>query len=352
MNRRANGQGQGSAAGRVFVFVMLVSLLSAAMVRAARTVHDLPRLFAAGRYDEAVAVADSLAGAGDRGTELLWWRYRLATHPDAARRLALELLDRQDLALARRQDLLLDQARQALATGDPSLCLDMLDLLHDTGTALSPGHGLLAGLAHVAAGDREAARDALAAVTPGEADFCWARWLLGDLAREEGDLALARHYWESVTRHGRPPCTPEILASLHELERLADPAAADRLASRLRRDHPGSLALLRLPPPAVPAVAPPAAAEDRGPAVESRPTVAGVAVQLAAFRDRGRAIAFRHRWAPELGALRLVTGRDEAGDVVYRVRSPLFADRREAAETARLWRERFGLAPIIVNEQP
>ncbi len=308
----------------------------------------LTRLFAAGALDHAAALADSLAAAGAADTGLLVWRYRLATTPGAARRLALAALARDDLAPATRRFLLADRIAVALADRRPADALRWLERLHAAGETAGPDHGVAAGLAHLLAGRLEEARAALAAVTPEEPDFCRARWLLGELALRERDPALAHHYWDTQLRRGDGDCRPDLLASLSLLAAATDPGEAGRLADRLRDEYPGSLPLLLLPETAPVAVASAPAETTDGAA--AAPDGAW-ALQLAAFRDRGRALALQGRWEALLGPLRVVPGTDAGGNPVYRVRSSPLPDRRAAERLARQWRRAADVQPAIVREE-
>ena len=325
-------------------------VLLAGIAAAVPPADRIASLYAAGSLAEAAELADSLAAAGETGTDLLVWRYRLATEPSVARRLALELLAREDLVPAGRREILHDLAATELAADRPDAALRWLDRLARAGGDESPDHGVLAGQAHMIRGDPDAARDALAAVRPEEAEFCRARYLLGELALKEKDAGLARHYWETALHRGESSCRPDLLAALVRLEAAADSTEAQRLAARLRDAAPGALALLTLPTSLFRA-APTSPNEAVTSGGSQTVTTGGFALQLGAFRDRGRALALQRRWEPVLGELRVVSGSAADGRIVHRVRSPVLPDRAAAEKLARRWRHDTSFQPVIVREE-
>ena len=165
--------------------------------------------FAVGDFSAARDAVDRLSEAEPDSPDALYWSYRLAESPGLARELRRRMLDRTDLAPAVRDLLVLDAAWGAYAAGDFESALDLLGDIAIGEEETAATSGLLGGLCHLARGDAESGRGALAAVTPDDPDYAWARYHLGRLAHAEGDAALAARYFEMAAEaRPTPPAAP------------------------------------------------------------------------------------------------------------------------------------------------
>ncbi len=322
---------------------------------------DLDRLFREGRYGEARREAGLAEPAGEH-EELL--SFLLRTDPDEALLAARDRL-RDEPSPALRLRLSLETAWIEFSRSRYEEALALLEPLEEESQRSLPGEvHLLAGMAQRALGRQQRAREELAAVKPGTPAFVWARYYLGAIALDAGDAALARHYFDSAERSPLSERMPLLrLGRWEAARREGDPRQAEREAEAILREHPGSLAALvvgeaeaaaaqeaGLPPP-------PAAGADSavaGPA--PAPTVPEVegryALQLAAFGDRSRALAFLARWQPVLPDLRLVTETAPDGRILHKVRLGRYETRAEAQAAAERLRRAHGLEVMVAETLP
>ena len=311
-------------------------------------------LHAAARYDDASALADSLAlREVDLPVEALYWRAMLAATPADARAAIAAALEHPDLERPARDRLRLESAWLAYAAGDPGEALGLLDDLTDRRSGDVPGDAwLLAGMAARAAGDNERSREAFASIPPRDPEYAWARLNLALLAQAAGDAALARHYLDAARSAPSPVNLPDVLAAGWELDRAADPGRARDLRRELMTGHPRSLAAARVREQMAQAAADSLSAAGVGaavaaPAAEIHPR--RVALQLAAFADRGRALAYMDQWRDALPDLRLTPEEDDRGVLLYKIRSGSFVTRSQAEVQAERLRREHGLRVMLVE---
>ena len=203
--------------------------------------NDVRTLFAVGRFADARELTDALTVQDPDDAQSLYWRYRLAESPSAARDLRRELLDDDSLGASARALLLQDGAWIAYGAGDYETALDLLGEVRLSDDETAATAGLLGGLAWRAQGAGDNSRDALAAVPPDDPDYPWARYRLGQLALADGDAAMAARYFEMAGDQSDSPCAAEILLADWMLAREQDPQKALRLERELVHRYPRSL---------------------------------------------------------------------------------------------------------------
>jgi tetratricopeptide (TPR) repeat protein len=312
-------------------------------------------LFAAGEYLEARRLL--LSPEGQEGEDQLAQLVSLLLEPEPER-LRARL---QPLASDERQGGLgvraaYEQAALAFARGRYEEALRPLAELRRRAPEPLPGRvALLVGDACQILHRWQESREAYASVPAGDPAFPWARYQLGRIALADGDHVLALQYFASAERSGLAAETPSLLLGRWEALRLAGRMdEAEVLAARLEREHPRSLAALHLREAtareqraAAPAGQAPA---DTQQAIPPEPPAHGrYSLQLAAFSDRGRALAYMDEWTEALPDLRLESEPGPDGELLYKVRSGHFVDRSRAdQETARL-RRVYGLKAIVVE---
>lgn len=341
---------------RLAVVPLLLVLVSPGLAQDAPDADwdDVRAAFAVGDFVAARDLTGRLAAFDAESDQSLYWRYRLAETPDAARTLRRALLDRETLAASARALLLRDAAWIAYADGDFDAALDLLSGVELDETETAASSGLLAGLTHAARGAGAASRDALAAVPPDDPDYPWARYRLGLLAHADGDPALAARYLEMAATAPDSPCRAEVLLAEWRLARENDPQRAVRTARELSHRFPDSL-------PAALVAELEQDLEDlqHGLAAPSDSTVAApppdveppgrYTLQYAAFSDRARALAFLDAWAPHVPGLAIVTVVDDRGGTLYKLRAGAYPGRAQAGDAAEDFADRHGLRPMPVQ---
>lgn len=308
--------------------IPLVLLLAVPALLRADPIADAWR---AGDVQTAAALVREALAAAPAAPALLAWSARLEPEPSAAALDALPRVERAALAWGR---------------GDPDAAASLVR--GSDGSLLEP---LLAGLVAARRDDPDAARGALAAIRPESPDFARARYQLALLAVAAGEDALARRYLDTAAEAPQRTSDAAILALRWKLDREIDPRAARRHLRELSNRFPRSLHLARVRETQRrdrELLA--AAADTLAAAAESAPA-ARWALQLAAFTDRGRAIAFRDAWREMLPDLRIVDDRDRDGRQLYRVRSGRFATRAQATAAAERLRRRHDLETLIVESR-
>jgi hypothetical protein len=331
--------------------LLLAALLLGAAAASGVEWDDVDALYAQARFDEAREALNVLYAAPHDTLRAELWRYRLATATtDATDALAL-LLTRPDLSRDLRNGLLDDAAWRAFAAREDEQALAFLREI-PAGEETRADAGYLSGLVRRALGDPEHSAAALASVRQDDPDFAWARLQLASLAAAGGDPALARRYLQNAEEVPGSPAAADALALRWTLVRDADPRAAERVQRELVDRFPRSMAAARVASETrrreelaqAPAFDPP-------PAAKPVPAVGTTrfALQLAAFGDRGRAIAFRDAWRDLIPDLRVAADRDEHGRDLYRVRAGRFATRPEAAALAEALRRDHDLESLVVQ---
>lgn len=312
---------------------------------------EVEALYREARYAEAAAEADSLGG-GDQTLRSLYWRARLGTDPAEVlsdlRRAAAHPACTEELAAC----LAAEEGWILFGRGEPDSALHALAAVESD--LRSGDHWLLAGMAERALGRLEDSRDAFASVTPDDPEYAWARTFLGRLAQQEGDRALAERYYRAAAEAEHPVTGPALLEAAWEMDRVIDPQAAQKKADELFERHPRSLEAARLRDLAAReaqadsgAVDQPAAAEEQSVAIAGRDR--RLALQLAAFSDRGRALAYLDQWRDILQGLRIVDSRDAHGEVLYKVRYGSFVTRAQASARADELEREHGLKVLLVE---
>lgn len=331
--------------------LLCLLLLLSGVAASAADWDRVDALYAQARFDQARVRLAELATAPHDTFRAELWRYRLAEDSATAESVLDRLTARTDLPGDLRDGLLVDAAWRAFGAREDERTLDLLRGVPLGGETRADA-GYLAGLAWRALGNTERSAAALAAVQPSDPDFAWARLELASLAANAGDVALSRRYLQTAESAADSPAAADALALRWTLIRDADPDEAERVGRELAHRFPRSLAAARIDneirrredlahtPPLQTAPAP-AAGQAPGP---SR-----FELQLAAFTDRGRAIAFRDAWRDQIPDLRVVADRDEHGRGVFRLRAGRFATRPEAASLADALRRDHDLESIVVQ---
>jgi hypothetical protein len=343
---------------------VIAALLMGLLLSSAATAADLPdgdwntvrSLFAVGRFAEARELTDVLTADAPHDDQSLYWRYRLAESPSAARDLRLQLLSSEQIGPAARSLLLHDGAWIAYGSGDYDTALELLDqvLVAEDETAATVG--LLGGLAWRAQGLGDRSRNALAAVPQDDPDYPWARYRLGQLALIDGDVALAKRYLEMAGDNSDSPCAAEILLTEWMLAGESDPQRAVRLERELVHRYPHSLPAALVAEQAqkrhdlqrrVNEPDPPSDDAADAPADNLHP--GRYTLQFAAFADRARALAFLDDWRSRLPGLSVVPETDDRGKTLYKLRAGSYAGISQAHESAADFTNRFDLVPLPIK---
>jgi len=339
------------------ILVVGVPMVVGVPVAWARTaLQDVLDLFALARYpqarDQLAAVA---AGSGAPGEVQLWQQW-LATDPDQAADLALQIVRDRQAPLAVRLNAGIDGASLAIGRQRPDVAWQLLKPLLDLSPEAMPGEvHLLAGQALRAAGDLQRAREMLATVRPDDPAFAAARSLLGRMGLEAGDHELALNYFELAARRVDPAALPELMAGRWQALRLLgrDLEARD-LAEQLLREHPESLAAMEVfehqRREDEQFVDIPDTALVEAPAVMA-PVVSGsrFTIQLAAFQDRALALQFVSRWQSEIPDLNITRALDALDQPIYRIQTGSFVSRVQAGSEARRLERSHGLEGFVTE---
>jgi tetratricopeptide (TPR) repeat protein len=333
-------------------------ILCAAPVVGEWWADDLVRLYRQANYDEArEQFASGQASDGDPDWTAPFWEMQLAQDPDAALAASQLLQEGQDVPAPIQQRAVLEQASIHFARGDYRQALAPLVALADRQDRLAGEHYLLMGLCYWALQRVQKSREAFATIPQSDPNFVWARYYLGHLGVETGDLTLALRYFESANRSELASRTPALMGGQWEvLQREGDLEEAARLYQTVMQDHPYSLAALRMRDLASRQAAGqlgemPLATTDT---VSSDPQTrrGRFSLQLAAFADRSHALTYLAAWQAELPQLRIDEESDPAYPVLYKIRLGHFVSRSQAqTESERLHRH-HGLDALIVESGP
>ena len=327
----------------------LVVFLTAAA--ATGSLGEVADLFRDGRYQEARQTLD----AEEPSDAATLWQQRLTTDPDRAIELALDQARDRDLPREQRLQAALDGASVALARQQPQAAWQILQPLIEIAVEPLPGEAyLLAGRALRQAGQRQRAREMLAAVKPDDPAFAAARALLGRIGLESGDHELALRYFESAERHANGDLRPELLSGRWQaLRLLGRDVEAREVGRRLLETQPTSLAamelgeLLRREDDELSALTD--TLDTAAPGMLTPISPGRYTVQLAAFRDRALALQFIARWRVDIPDLRVVREVDELGQPLYRIQTGSFVSHAQAsAEVGRIERA-HGLSGFVAG---
>jgi tetratricopeptide (TPR) repeat protein len=333
-----------------------VLALSVAVVAATGS-QEIAALFESGAYEEAQQAIDRTGEFARPGEETLW-RMQLLDDPDAALTLARDAIAANAMPDAPRVAAALLAARIAYGRARyPETLRTLLPLFDELDAGAIPGAAfVLAGLAYRAVGHPQRAREMFATVRPDDPAFARARYLLGLVALESGDSALALRYFDSAETVGAD-LRPDLLAGRWRALRSAqETEEAEHVRTQLLEEAPLSLAALTVRSD-VSAETEPQVARLEAPEASPRSDAAAASgqrysVQLAAFQDRSLALAFLARWQPSLPALRIDMGRDERGQTLYRLRDGYFPVRAQAQAAADRLAHSLGLETLVVELTP
>lgn len=317
------------------------------------TVADL---FREGRYQEARQTLQA-GGEGARPGEDILWNSRLAGSVDEALAELERARGGRDLPPAVRQRIALEMAEIHFARGDFRNCLADLEPVLDQGQESVPGEAyLLAGLTYRLVGQLQSAREMFASVRPADPAFAQARYHLGDIGLQQGDATLALRYFESGQRSDSGLSHPALLeGQWRALRAGGDEQAALSALDRLRRQAPGSLALLevgRLQREEAEELA--ARGEAGAASADSTATRAAdpsgrYSLQLGAFSDRSLALDFQRRFAARLPDLRIDQEQDGRGQFLYKVRSGYFVNPALARTEAARLKRALGVEVLVTD---
>jgi len=332
--------------------ILFAILLSAVVVAAPGSAADWSEVaadFHAARYDAAAAAADSLTAIGGESLSSLYWRFRLTREPDEAVAALAAARARDDCPPALADRLMIAEAWIALGRIEPDAALAALAGVADE--RRDGGAWLVCGMAERAKGRLDRSREAFASVRPDDPEYAWARTFLGRLAQEEGDRALAERYYRAARQAAEPITSPALLAAAWEMDRVVDPERAADIRRDLAEHHPQSLEYARIEELMKREADDSAATADS--AVVVSPAPAGhdrrMALQLAAFSDRSRAMAYLAEWSDTLPGLRIVAVRDQQGEMLYKVRAGSFVTRAEARREADRLQRDHGLRVMVIE---
>lgn len=301
--------------------------------------QDLTHLLAEARYEEARTLLEAApeppTGAGER-----LGAARLTTDPATA----LVFLENIPAGASpdARSALILDRAGILFGSGDYRQVVAVLQPLLNEDAARRVGQAdLLAGLALRAVGDETGAERLFASVRPTDPAFAAARLALGDLGLEKGDAHLALRYYDAALEAGAERAQAGRWRS-HRLLGEDDQAAS--LLVGLQNKAAGGVALLEIRRQQHADAD--AESARRPPAVRDSLVAAPVAptgrftLQIGAYRDRGLALEVVRRYRSRIPDLRIDEGRDEHGQILYKVRTGSFVNpARARTEASRLSRE-------------
>ncbi len=306
--------------------------------------NDLLEQFTQGRFRQSREMLKAGgADAVDPGTALL----NLLLTGDPTQSRVLEAPGTGDTA----QDGLwsarwaLEQANLAFARRDYAAALQSLEpVLHREDTVLDGQIFLRAGLSWRALGRLQKAREMLASIRPQDGVFPLARYYLGDIALENGDPELALRYFDSAAQawDGREASLIGG-ATYRALLALGREEEAGRSLREHEAAHEDGLAWFGAHPT-------PAARTDSSLTREPGAPVTGkFCLQFGAFRDRSLALGFLAQHSGEIPDLRIVSGTDSQGQLLFRIRAGAFNDPEQARARARELKDLYGL-DIIVKE--
>ncbi len=342
--------------GRLLVVAgAAVALLVPLMVRGG--VADLAALFAQARYDEATSHLEAEPLPASRPAEDLLWQVRLSNDPDETIELCRTALRDTRLLEAVRCQFVLQLTTVEYGRGRYVAALEPLLALVDDHKEPLPGEvHLLAGLCYRALGEEQRSREMFASVRAHDPAFAWARYYLGSLGIEQGDLSLATRYFESAARSELAGRMPLVQAGIWEAMRLdGQTASAAALRDRVQEEFPTSLAVLQIQEilrreAAELPVSHLAHGDTIATPVPAPATGGGrISLQLAAFRDRSRALAFLARWQGQLPELRIDEVNGELGQRYYKIRTGYFVSRAEAHTAGQHLQRTHGLESITVE---
>ncbi len=318
---------------------------------------EIADLFRQARYDEAreVLLAPD-AGEGGRPGEELLWQLRLTTDADEAVAMTVALRRERDLSEEMRIQVAYHEATLHFARGRYQAALTPLEDLFANAHHSLPGElHLLAGLSYWALQKIQQSREAFATIKQSDLAFGWARYYLGCISLETGDVALALRYFESAQRSVSTDRWPSLLAGTWEGLRMSGrQQEAAELREHILARFPQSLAVMHIHDvlkQEVVLVAPaPALAESILPAMLPAVPLSGrVCLQLAAFSDRGRALAYAAVWQEALPDLRIDEEMGSSNQILYKVRYGRFVSRAQAHTEAQRLDRKHGLETIIVE---
>lgn len=316
---------------------------------------EVTDLFRRAQYESAREALVALPAATGAPGEHRLWQMRLATDPDLATDLALQIVRDREVSLERRLQAALDGATVALARQRPEAAWQLLQIALEAAAPAVPGDVyLLAGQALRLAGQTQRAREMLASVRLEDPAFAAARGLLGRIGLESGDHELALSYFETAARRVDPAARPELLAGRWQaLIMLGRDLEARDLAADILRDHPGTLAALEVQGQLRRESDELAAAADTltaaGGAEPAEDGSGRYTIQLAAFRDRSLALQFVARWRREIPGLRIVPALDDLSQPLYRVQTGSFVSRVQAGNEATRLERALGLQGFVTE---
>ncbi len=335
----------------------LLLLLGAVLPARGEDWTAVESLFREGDYTTARSLAGSLAAGAPRSLDGLLWNYRLATDPVQAAMLREKLLARDDLDPSVNRALRLDAAWTSYAQGEPSQGFAYLPPKAADAKRSPPVSPLLTGLLYRAARDEAMTETTFAKAADDDPELPWIMLLRGRRAAAFGDPGLARRCLGADEGNNGTPTDADLLAARWQLERDQDSRLADRIVRELERAYPLSPALdlvrglqrqrleLALMDAASSSPSPPPSATAE---TDDTPTARFV-LQLGAFGDRGRALAFVDRWRSSVPGLHLVQSHDARGQLLHKVRAESYSDQPEAAARATALSASFGLPVIVVD---
>lgn len=316
---------------------------------------EVTDLFRRAQYESAREALVALPVATGAPGEHRLWQMRLATDPDLATDLALQIVRDREVALEWRLQAALDGATVALARQRPEAAWQLLQIALEAAAPAVPGDVyLFAGQALRLAGQTQRAREMLASVRLDDPAFAAARGLLGRIGLESGDHELALSYFETAARRVDPAARPELLAGRWQaLTMLGRDLEARDLAADILRDHPGTLAALEVQGQLRRESDEFAAAADTltaaGGAEQAEDGSGRYTIQLAAFRDRSLALQFVARWRREIPGLRIVPALDDLSQPLYRVQTGSFVSRVQAGNEATRLERALGLQGFVTE---
>ena len=314
---------------------------------------EVAALFRQTQYDEARELVRTDVES-QPGQDMLW-RLRLENDPEDA--LALINILKQNGALpeAMHIQIALQEASLQFARGNFEAALAPLEKLFAEARHTLPGElHLLAGLSYLALNRSQRSREAFASVPQSDPAFGWARYYLGYIGLEVGDVTLALRYFESAQRSDLAERIPSLLAGKWEgLRRDGHHTEAAELQKYIVDNYPSSLAMLRvheiLEREAL-NLAPASPESNRiTVAVPDTPPRGRFSLQLAAFSDRSRALTYLAVWQENLPELRIDEEPWPGNQLLYKVRVGHFVSRAQASTEAQRLRRSHGLETIIVE---
>jgi tetratricopeptide (TPR) repeat protein len=319
--------------------------------------ETVPDLFRQARFEEARQTLLSETFPADASWLKLYWQMRLTKEPAEALSTLQALGQNTELPAQLRVVLALEEATLQFARGRFQAALVPIEELQSSLPGSLPGEiYLVAGLTYWALHRVQESREAFASVAQNDQAFPWARYYLGCIGLETGDIALAMRYFSSAEKGDLAPRLPALLVGTWEgLRRSGRAEEAEVIYDRVLAEHPQCLELIRLReisesqqdvPTAAAWVVSDGSNQEGGESSSSR---GRVTLQLGAFADRGRALAFLTRWQGTLSALRLEDERGSDGQLLYKVRSGWFVSRAQAQTEAKRLQRLYDLEVLVVE---